>query len=410
MDNQKIGNHEFDSQKISNQEIIDLESRYSAPNYRPMPIAISRAEDVWVWDVEGKRYLDCIGAFASMCQGHRHPRIIEAMIEQLQRVTHVSRAFYNDRLGTFLKELCELTGYEMALPMNTGVEAVETAVKTARKWAYRVKGVPQDKAEIIVCMGNFHGRTITAVSMSTAEKQRTDSGPFTPGFKVIPFGDAAALAAAITLNTCAFLLEPVQGDGGVIVPPDGYLAEVQEICRQNNVLLIADEIQSGLGRCGAFRACDLEDVKPDITTLGKALGGGIYPLSAVLGSADLLNVYRPGEHGSTFGGNPLAAAVGIASLRVLKDEKLPQRSQEMGAYMKGRLQRIESDLIKEVRGKGLLIGVELNVPARPFCESLINRGLLCKDTHTYTIRFAPPLTIKKQEMDWALAQIEEVLQ
>lgn len=394
------------------QDYIQLEETYGAHNYKPLDVVITRAEGVWMWDVEGNRYLDCLSAYSAVNQGHCHPRILRAMVEQAGRVTLTSRAFRNDQLPFLEKELCELTGYEMTLLMNSGAEAVETALKAARKWGYTVKGVPDGRAEIVVCAGNFHGRTITIVGFSTEPQYREWFGPFTPGFVVIPYGDSQALEAAITPNTVAFLVEPIQGEGGVIVPPEGYLQAVREICTRRNILFIADEIQTGLGRTGRFFACDWEEVRPDVMVLGKALSGGFYPVSAVLASREVLGVFRPGDHGSTFGGNPLACAVAREALRVIVEERLPERADELGRYFLGRLARIESPLIREVRGKGLLIGVEL-VPeaggARRYCEALKERGILCKDTHEHTIRFAPPLVINREEIDWALERIEAVL-
>ncbi len=394
---------------LSSQDYIDLEDVYGTHHYKPLDVVLDKGDGVWVYDVEGNRYLDCLSAYSAVSQGHCHPRIMHAMQEQLHKVTLVSRAFYSDQLGPFLKKLCELTGYEKALPMNSGAEAVETAVKAARKWGYEVKGVADDKAEIIVCEGNFAGRTISMISFSSEEKYKENFGPLTSGFVTVPYGNAQALAEAITPNTVAFLVEPIQGEGGVILPPEGFLKEASDICRENNVLFIADEIQTGLGRAGTLLACDHEGVKPDIVTLGKALSGGYYPLSAVLAGSSVLGLLQPGDHGSTFGGNPLAAAVGVAALDVIVDEDLPARSAELGAYFKGRLERIESDKIAEVRGRGLFIGVELNTEARPYCEALRERGILCKETHNTVIRFAPPLIITKEEIDWALEHVEEVL-
>ena len=394
---------------LSSQDYIELEDIYGSHHYKPLDVVIDRGDGVWVYDVEGKKYLDCLSAYSAVSQGHCNPRIMQAMVEQMHKVTLTSRAFYNDQLGPFLQQLCELLGYDRALPMNSGAEAVETAVKAARKWGYVVKGVPDDQAEIIVCRGNFAGRTISMISFSTEEKYRENFGPFTPGFVVVPYGDSKALEAAITPNTVAFLVEPIQGEGGVVTPPEGYLRTAADICRQNNVLLIADEIQTGLGRTGALLACEHEDVRPDMVTLGKALSGGFYPVSAVLADDGVLGLFQPGDHGSTFGGNPLAAAVGRAALDVIVEEDLPGRSAELGAYFMGRLERIESDLIKEVRGKGLFIGVELHTDARPYCEALRDRGILCKETHGTVIRFAPPLVITRGEIDWALGHVEEVL-
>jgi len=398
-----------DSATAHSQDFVQLEERYSAHNYHPLDIVIERGEGVWVYDVEGNRYLDCLAAYSAVNQGHCHPAIVQAMETQMRRVTLTSRAFRNDQMGPFLQELCALTQYDMALPMNTGAEAVETAVKAARKWGYKVKRVPANQAEIIVCEGNFAGRTTTMISFSSEPQYKEDFGPLTPGFVMVPYGDAEALEAAITPNTVAFLVEPIQGEGGVVVPPEGYLRAVADICARHNVLFIADEIQTGLGRTGALFACDHEGVRPDIITIGKALSGGFYPVSAVLADHDVLGLFRPGDHGSTFGGNPLGSAVARAALDVLVDENLVDRSRELGAYFKGRLERIESDVIKEIRGKGLFIGVELTVPARRFCEALAERGILCKETHKTVMRFAPPLVITKAEIDWALTHIEAVL-
>ncbi|MBN1487915.1 MAG: ornithine--oxo-acid transaminase [Anaerolineae bacterium] len=394
------------------EDYIQLEDQYGAHNYHPLDVVIARAEGVWVWDVEDKKYLDCLSAYSALNQGHRHPRVIRALIEQAEKITLTSRAFRNDQLPLLAKELCELTGYEMMLPMNSGAEAVETALKAARLWGYKVKGIPADQAEIIVCSNNFHGRTITIISFTSEPLYKDGFGPATPGFKIIPFGDAAALEAAITPNTAAFMVEPVQGEAGVVVPPEGYLKEVREICDRHNVLLIADEIQSGLGRCGQLFACDWEAVKPDLITIGKALSAGMLPVSAVVGKREILGLFEPGSHGSTFGGSPLACAVAREALKVLVDEKLPERAQELGAYFMDELRAINSPHVKEVRGKGLLIGVELKPEAggaRPFCEELQRRGILAKETHKTVIRFAPPLIISKEDLDWALSQIRAVL-
>ncbi len=390
-------------------EFMKLEDTYAAHTYHPIEVVIERGEGVWVYDVDGKRYLDCLSAYSAVNQGHCHPRILAAAAEQMHRVTLTSRAFFNDQLGPFMKQLCDLLGYEMALPMNTGAEAVETAIKIARKWGYQMKGVPDNQAEIIVCEGNFAGRTTTLISFSSEEQYREDFGPLTPGFKSIPYGDADALAEAITPHTVAFLVEPIQGEGGVNVPPPGYLKRVAEICAANNVLFMADEIQTGLGRTGALLCCDHEGVRPDVVTLGKALSGGFYPVSAVLADRRVLGLFRPGDHGSTFGGNPLGSAVARAALDVLVDEGLVDHSREIGAYFMGRLKRIESDRIEEVRGKGLMIGVELNSLARPYCDALRDQGILCKDTHQTVVRFAPPLLITKEEIDWAMERIEPIL-
>jgi ornithine--oxo-acid transaminase len=394
------------------QSIIATEEKFGAHNYHPLDVIVQRAEGVWLYDVDGKRYLDCLSAYSAVNQGHRHPRIVKALVEQAGRVTLTSRAFRNDQLGPFAQELCELMGYEMMLPMNSGAEAVETAVKAARKWGYAVKQVPDGQAEIIVCAENFHGRTTTAISFSTEPQYRAGFGPFTPGFVVVPFGDAGALERAITPNTVAFLVEPIQGESGVNIPPAGYLKRVREICTQHHILFIADEIQSGLGRSGKLLACEWENVRPDAVVIGKALSGGMYPVSAMLSSREVLGVFQPGDHGSTFGGNPLACAVAREALRVIVDEKLCERSAELGEYLKGRLQRLESPLIKQVRGRGLFVGVELKPEAggaRRFCEALQQRGVLCKETHQNVIRFAPPLVVTKEELDWALQQVEAVL-
>ncbi len=394
---------------MNSQHFIELDETYSAHNYHPLDVVIERGEGVWVYDVDGKKYLDCLSAYSAVNQGHCHPAIRDAAIVQMNKVTLTSRAFRNDQMGPFLQELCEYAGYEMALPMNTGAEAVETAVKAARKWGYQTKGVPDNQAEIIVCQGNFHGRTTTIISFTSQLAYRKDFGPYTPGFVIIPYGDAAALEAAITPNTVAFLVEPIQGEGGVVTPPDGYLREAANICAKHNILFIADEIQTGLGRTGKLFACEHEGVRPDMMILGKALSGGFYPVSAVLSDKPVLGLFQPGDHGSTFGGNPLGAAIGRAALQVIKDEDLVSRSRELGAYFKGRLERIESDYIQEIRGKGLFIGMELNVPARRFAEALRDQGILCKETHKTVLRFAPPLVITKEEIDWAADRIEAVL-
>ncbi len=393
-------------------DFVALEETYGAHNYHPLDVVIERAEGVWVWDVEGRKYLDCLSAYSALNQGHRHPAIIAALTEQAHRVTLTSRAFRNDQLGLFYKELHELTGYEMALPMNTGAEAVETAIKVARKWGYVVRGIPRHQAEIIVAEGNFQGRTTTIISFSTEPLYRDDFGPFTPGFRIVPYGDAAAIEAAITPHTCAIMLEPIQGEAGVVVPPAGYLKAVAEIARRRNVLFIADEIQTGLGRTGKLFCCDHEGVRPDVMILGKALGGGVYPVSATLADRPILGLFQPGEHGSTFGGNPLGAAVARASLRVIREAKLAERALELGEYFQERLAEIPSPHVKAVRGKGLLLGVELKPEARGarrFCEALQQRGILCKETHQHVIRFAPPLIIERETLDWALPHIRDVL-
>jgi ornithine--oxo-acid transaminase len=396
--------------KLTTQNFINLEEAYGAHNYHPLDVVLEKAEGVWVYDVEGKRYLDCLAAYSAVNQGHCHPRILAALIEQASKVTLTSRAFRNDQLALLYKELHDLTGYDMALPMNSGAEAVETAVKAARKWGYKVKGIPDGNAEIIVCANNFHGRTVTIVSFSTDDQYRDGFGPFTPGFKVIPFGDAKALRAAITPNTCAFLVEPIQGEAGIIIPPSGFLQEAAAICRENRVLLIADEIQSGLGRTGKLFAFMHEGIRPDAVIVGKALAGGFYPVSAVLASKEVLGVFNPGDHGSTFGGNPLACAIARTALRVLVSEKMIERSAELGAYFVDRLKALRSPHVSEVRGLGLWIGIELNKPARPFCEALKEQGILCKETHEKVIRIAPPLVITREEIGWAFDRIKNVLE
>jgi ornithine--oxo-acid transaminase len=394
---------------LRTRDFIELENQYGAHNYHPLDVVIERAEGVWVYDVEGKRYLDCLAAYSAVNQGHCHPKILQALIEQARKVTLTSRAFRNDQLPLFYKELHELTGYDMALPMNSGSEAVETAIKTARKWGYKIKGIPEDKAEVIVCANNFHGRTITEVSFSTDAQYRDGFGPFTPGFKVIPFGDAQALEDAITPNTCAFLVEPIQGEAGIIIPPAGFLTQAADVCRQNRVLLIADEIQSGLGRTGKLFAYEHEGIRPDVVIVGKALSGGFYPVSAVLSSREIMRIFEPGDHGSTFGGSPLGCAVARAALRVLMQEKLVERSAELGPYVLGLLQTLRSPDLKEVRGKGLWIGIELHSPARAYCEALKEEGILCKETHDRVIRIAPPLIIQREEIDWAFERIRKVI-
>ena len=391
-------------------ELVDLENLYGANNYHPLDVVIERAEGVWVYDIDGKRYLDCLAAYSAVNQGHCHPKILQTLHEQAAKVTLTSRAFRNDQLPLLYKDLHDLTGFEMALPMNSGAEAVETAIKTARKWGYKFKGIPQNKAEVIVCAGNFHGRTITAVGFSTEPQYRDGFGPFTPGFKIIPFGDSAALRAAITPNTCAFLVEPIQGEAGIVIPPDGYLRETAEICRNHNVLLMLDEIQSGLGRTGKLFAYMHEGITPDVLIIGKALAGGFYPVSAVLSSRQIMSVYNPGDHGSTFGGNPLGCALARTALKVLVEEKLVERSAELGTYFLEQLQSLRNSAIKQVRGRGLWIGVELFCNARPYCEALMQEGLLCKETHDSVIRLAPPLIITKSEIDWAFERIAAVIE
>jgi ornithine--oxo-acid transaminase len=401
---------QFIEQPLRTHDFIELENQYGAHNYHPLDVVLERAEGVWVYDVEGKRYLDCLAAYSAVNQGHCHPKILQTLEEQAHKVTLTSRAFRNEQLPLLCKELHDLTGFDMVLPMNSGAEAVETAIKTARKWGYKVKGIPEGKAEIIVCANNFHGRTVTIVSFSTDEQYRDGFGPFTPGFKVIPFGDARALREAITHNTCAFLVEPIQGEAGIVIPREGFLGEAAEICRKNNVLLMADEIQSGLGRTGKLFAYMHERITPDVLIVGKALAGGFYPVSAVLASREILGVYQPGDHGSTFGGNPMGCAIARTALRVLIEEKMVERSAELGAYFLTLLQTLRSSDLKEVRGKGLWIGIELRSPARPYCEALKEVGILCKETHDRVIRIAPPLIISRQEIDWAFERITKVIQ
>ena len=391
------------------QTLIEMEEQYGAHNYHPLDVVIERGEGVWVYDVDGKKYLDCLAAYSAVNQGHCHPRIMQAVVEQVKRVTLTSRAFRNDQLPPFYKLLHDLTGYDMSLPMNSGAEAVETAVKAARKWGYTVKGIPKDRAEIIVCANNFHGRTVTIVSFSTDEQYRDGFGPLTPGFTVVPFGDAAALEAAITPNTAAFLVEPIQGEAGIVIPPDGYLKKAEALCKANRVLFICDEIQSGLGRTGKLFAHQWEGVRPDMVIIGKALSGGYYPVSAVLSSREVLGVFKPGDHGSTFGGNPLGCAAARASLQVLVDEKLVERSAELGGYFLERLRTFRSPIIREIRGRGLWIGIELTCAARPYCEQLMQEGMLCKETHDRVIRLAPPLVITREEIDWAFERLKKVL-
>lgn len=394
----------------TSQSVIDQTEQFGANNYHPLPVVISKAEGVWVEDLEGNRYMDMLSAYSAVNQGHRHPKIIKALKDQADLVTLTSRAFHNDQLGPWYEKVCQLTNKEMALPMNTGAEAVETAIKAARRWAYEVKGVEDNQAEIIACEGNFHGRTMTAVSMSSEAEYKRGFGPMVPGIKIIPFGDIEALKAAINKNTAAFIFEPIQGEAGINIPPEGFLREAYELCKENDVLYIADEIQAGLGRSGKMFACDWEDVSPDMYILGKALGGGVFPISCVVANNDILGVFNPGSHGSTFGGNPLACAVSIASLEVLEEEQLVKRSLELGQYMMDELKKIDNPIIKEVRGKGLFIGIELTEEARPYCEALKEKGILCKETHETVIRFAPPLIIEKDDLDWALGLIKDVLE
>lgn len=397
---------------MNTQDYIQLENDYGAMNYKPLDVVLTKGQGVWVWDVEGNKYLDCLSAYSAVNQGHCHPKILTALKEQAEKLTLTSRAFRNDQLGLFYKELCELTHSHMALPMNSGAEAVESCIKAVRKWGYRTKGIPEGQAEIIVCANNFHGRTVTIVGFSTEAQYRDGYAPFTPGFKIIPFGDAQALEDAIGPNTVAFLVEPIQGEAGIIVPPPGYLKQVREICTRHNIAMMTDEIQTGLGRTGKMLAEEHEGVEADLTMIGKALSGGFYPISAVLSNQDVLGVFQPGDHGSTFGGNPLACAVARVALRVLVEEGMIENAAKMGDYLMARLRAINSPYIKEIRGKGLLIGVELHKEAggaRRFCEALMARGLLCKETHQHVIRFAPPLVITQAEIDWAMTQIEAVL-
>jgi ornithine--oxo-acid transaminase len=396
-------------QGLSTKDFIELENRYGAHNYHPLDVVIERAEGVWVFDVEGKSYLDCLAAYSAVNQGHCHPRVLAALVEQARKVTLTSRAFRNSQLPLLCQDLHDLTGMDMVLPMNSGAEAVETAVKAARKWGYKVKNIPDGQAEIIVCAGNFHGRTVTIVSFSSDQAYREGFGPFTPGFRVIPFGDAQALRKAITPNTCAFLVEPIQGEAGIVIPPDGFLRDAAEICRQNRVLMMVDEIQSGLGRTGKLFAYMHEGIQPDVLIVGKALAAGFYPVSAVLASKEILGMFKPGDHGSTFGGNPLACAVARTAIRVLIEEKLVERSAELGKYFLEQLRAIRSSAVKEVRGRGLWIGIELHKEARPYCEALKEQGILCKETHERVIRIAPPLVITREEIDWALDRIRKVL-
>lgn len=392
--------------------IIELENQYGAQNYKPLPVVLSRGEGIFVWDVDGKKYFDMMSAYSAVSFGHCHPRLVQALTDQARRLALVSRAFHTDKLAPFLQKLCSLTKQDKAIPMNSGAEAVETAIKAARKWAYTVKKVSDDNAEIIVCKNNFHGRTSTIISMSTEPQYRYGFGPFMPGFKIIPFGDVSALEKVITPNTAAFLVEPIQGEGGIIVPPTGYLKQCEEICRQHNVLLICDEVQTGLGRTGKLLACDYEDVKPDGLILGKALGGGFLPVSAFLGKKGVMAVFTPGDHGSTFGGNPLAATVGTTALEILMEENLVARSYEHGEYLFKKLQQIKSPIIKDVRGKGLLIGIEIDkqkASAREICLELMNRGVLTKETHETVIRLAPPLIITKDQIDEVVIILDKVL-
>lgn len=398
--------------KLDPKHIVAVEHELGAHNYKPLDVVLSRGEGIWVWDVDGNRYMDCLSAYSAVNQGHCHPKIREALIEQSGRLALTSRAFHNDQLALFYQEVCELTNSHKVLPMNSGAEAVESAIKAVRKWGYEIKGVAEDQAEIIVCSDNFHGRTIAIVGFSTDPAARSGFGPFAPGFKVIPFGDAAALEAAITPNTVGFLVEPIQGEAGVIIPPRGYLKQVREICTRENVVLILDEIQTGLGRTGKLLAEEHEEIEADLTLVGKALSGGFYPVSAVLSNSEVLGVLKPGQHGSTFGGNPMACAVARAALRVLVEEGMIENAEKMGHYFLDGLRGIRNNLIKEVRGCGLMIAIEFHREAggaRRYCEALREAGILCKETHVDTIRFAPPLIIEKDQIDWALERIEPVI-
>ncbi|MGM7719966.1 ornithine--oxo-acid transaminase [Metabacillus sp. Hm71] len=390
--------------------IITQTEKYGANNYNPLPIVITKAEGVWVEDPEGTRYMDMLSAYSAVNQGHRHPKIIQALKDQADRVTLTSRAFHNDQLGPWYEKITTITKKAMALPMNTGAEAVETAIKAMRRWGYQVKGIPDNQAEIIACTGNFHGRTMAAVSLSSDQEYRKNFGPMLPGIKLIPYGDIDALKAAITPSTSGFLIEPIQGEAGILLPPKGFLKEAFELCKSNHVLFVADEIQAGLGRTGKMFACDWEDVVPDMYILGKALGGGVFPISCVAANRDILNVFNPGSHGSTFGGNPLACAVSIAALDVIEEEKLVERSYKLGKLLLNNLKEIKNPKIKEIRGRGLFIGVKLTEAARPYCEKLKENGLLCKETHENVIRFAPPLIITEEEIAWALERIKRVLE
>lgn len=400
---------EDDSRNLA-EELIRIEDRWGAHNYRPLDVVVDHAAGVWVYDVDGNRYLDCLSAYSALNQGHCHPRILAALMEQADRVTLTSRAFRNDQLPRFVAELGQLCGMQMVLPMNTGAEAVESAIKAVRRWGYTRKGIPEGQAEIVVCDNNFHGRTTTICGFSSEPLYRDGFGPFTPNFISIPFGDAEALEQAITPNTCAFLFEPIQCEAGILIPPDGFLEQAAEICRRERVLLVADEIQTGLGRTGALFACHNEGVQPDVFILGKALSGGVYPVSAVVSSEEILGVFRPGSHGSTYGGNPLACAVARAALRVIVDERLADRSAELGAWLLYELRKLRHPHIKEIRGRGLLVGIELMVPARSYCEKLKLLGLLCKETHDFVIRLAPPLIISEEDLAWAVGQLSRAFE
>jgi len=398
------------AQQTTERDLIQVEDRWGAHNYRPLDVVVERAEGVWVYAVDGRRYMDCLSAYSALNQGHCHPRIVQALVDQASRVTLTSRAFRNDQLPRFCEELAQICGMEMVLPMNTGAEAVESAIKAARRWGYANKRIPLDQAEIIVCENNFHGRTTTIVGFSSEPLYKDGFGPFTPGFVSVPFGDIDALEAAITPRTCALLIEPIQCEAGILIPPDGYLRQVSELCARERVLLIADEIQTGLGRTGRMFACQHENVQPDVYVLGKALSGGAYPVSAVVASSEILGVFRPGSHGSTYGGNPLACAVARAALRVIEDERLADRSAELGAWLLYELRKLHHPHIKAIRGRGLLIGIELLVPARSYCERLKDLGLLCKETHDFVIRLAPPLIVSDEDLAWAAGQVRKAFE
>jgi ornithine--oxo-acid transaminase len=400
---------EVDSQGLA-ADLIRIEDRWGAHNYRPLDVVVERAAGVWVYAVDGRRYLDCLSAYSALNQGHCHPRIVQALLDQASRVTLTSRAFRNDQLPPFCETLARLCGMEMVLPMNTGAEAVESAIKAVRRWGYTAKRIPRDQAEIVVCENNFHGRTTTITGFSSEPLYRDGFGPFTPGFVSVPFGDIDALEAAITPRTCAFLIEPIQCEAGILIPPDGYLRQAADLCARERVLLVADEIQTGLGRTGEMFACRHEDVQPDVYVLGKALSGGVYPVSAVVSSSEILGVFRPGSHGSTYGGNPLACAVARAALAVIEDERLPDRSAELGAWLLYELRKLRHPHIKAIRGRGLLIGIELLVPARSYCERLKELGLLCKETHDFVIRLAPPLVISEEDLAWAVGQVRKAFE
>lgn len=397
---------------MKTKEMIQEVEKWSAKNYNPIPIVIAEGEGVWVTDVEGNKYIDMLAAYSAVNQGHKHPKIVKALIDQAMTMPLTSRAFHNDKMGAYLKKLCEFTGFEKALPMNTGAEAVETALKAVRKWGYKIKGVPTNQAEIIACANNFAGRTISTISFSTEDQYKDGFGPFTPGFKVVPYGDLEALKAMINENTVAVILEPIQGEGGILVPPEGYLKGVRAVTKANNVLMVCDEIQTGFGRTGKLFAFEHDGIKPDVVTVGKALSGGLYPVSAMLSSAEVMSVFNPGDHGSTFGGNPLGSAVAMAAIDVLIDEDLVNKSYELGEYLMNELKKIESPHVHEIRGKGLFVGIELKESAggaRRFCEALMDKGMLCKETHENTIRLAPPLVIKKEELDYCVEQLKDVL-